>query len=287
MKFIYFYVFYIAFSPCLALAKLNILTTTTDLAFITKEIAKNLAEVSSLALGTQEPHHIEIKPSYVFRAAKSDLIISIGIGYESSWLLPVCEKSNNSKIKAGASGNLEIAPSISLLQDSHPQGNPHFLLDPIRAAQAGELIAARLGLLDPSNELIYKKNAMTLTETLTKKTEEWKKAISLSGTKKVVTYHRSLDYFFDRFDIEVVATIEASPGVPPSAKHIVSVINKIKAEGVTLVLLETNHSTKSAEKIKESIEKIQIRSVFTQIGSNEKIQTIFELYENLVQAVIL
>jgi len=59
---------------------LRVVTTTTDLAAIARYIGGKRAEVSSIATGREDPHHIAAKPSYMLAAHNADLWIRVGIG---------------------------------------------------------------------------------------------------------------------------------------------------------------------------------------------------------------
>src|SRR5437867_175334 len=64
------------FLPTLLLAKLHVVTTTEDLASITRSVAGDLADVSSIARGTQDPHYIEAKPSFLVTVSRANLVIA-------------------------------------------------------------------------------------------------------------------------------------------------------------------------------------------------------------------
>ena len=136
-------------------AEMKILTTTTDLRVLCSEVAGRFATVESIAKGTQDPHFIEAKPSFMVKASQADLIVSNGLDLEVGWLPNILTGARNPKIKAGGKGNLEIGPLVEPLEvptgkisradgDVHPFGNPHFMLDPVRAASAARAVAKRL-----------------------------------------------------------------------------------------------------------------------------------------------
>jgi len=64
-------------------AKLNVLTTLTDLRAIAAEVGGDQVSVDSIAKGTQDPHFIEAKPSFMVKASQADLIIAIGLELEA------------------------------------------------------------------------------------------------------------------------------------------------------------------------------------------------------------
>src|SRR5262249_36568494 len=145
--------------PAAAGAKLNVMTTTSDLAAITQAIGGDLVEVQSLAKGRQDPHFIDAKPSYMLEAHKADLFIRIGLEMEIGYEPLILEGARNANILVNAPGHLDASEGIPLLEvpgvdidrsmgDVHPKGNPHYWLDPANGAIIAETIAARLSELD-------------------------------------------------------------------------------------------------------------------------------------------
>src|ERR1017187_4156699 len=57
-----------------AAAKLNLVTATQDLAAIAREVAGDKVNVESIAMGYQDPHFVEPKPSFVLKLMKADLL---------------------------------------------------------------------------------------------------------------------------------------------------------------------------------------------------------------------
>ncbi|MEK6578284.1 MAG: zinc ABC transporter substrate-binding protein, partial [Bdellovibrionota bacterium] len=58
-------------------SKLSVITTTTDLRNLVEEVGKENVSVEAIAKGTQDPHFIEAKPSFMVKASRADLVISV------------------------------------------------------------------------------------------------------------------------------------------------------------------------------------------------------------------
>ena len=91
-------IFFLLSGPGLWLAKLQIATTTTDLAAIVKRVGQGQVDVFSIAKGTQDPHHIEAKPSFMVKLRSVDIVIAHGLELESAWILPLIQGARNSKL---------------------------------------------------------------------------------------------------------------------------------------------------------------------------------------------
>ena len=59
--------------------KVKIITTLTDLASLAEVVGGDKVEVEALAKGTQDPHQIEVLPSYMMKLRKADLFILVGM----------------------------------------------------------------------------------------------------------------------------------------------------------------------------------------------------------------
>ena len=96
-------------------AKLNIVTTLSDIASITKEVGGENVSVESIGKGTQDPHFIEAKPSFMTKASQADLMISMGLGLEVGWLPSIIRGARNPKI-AKSTGVLELGPFLNPIE---------------------------------------------------------------------------------------------------------------------------------------------------------------------------
>src|SRR5437867_8545870 len=128
-------------APSFAQGKLNVVTTTEDLAAIAREVGGDSITVESIARGYQDPHFVEAKPSFILKLQKADLLIVVGRELEIGWLPPLTQQSRNGKIQPGAPGYLDASLQATILEiptgqitramgDVHPLGNPHYWLDP-------------------------------------------------------------------------------------------------------------------------------------------------------------
>ncbi|HUT30098.1 MAG TPA: metal ABC transporter substrate-binding protein [Sedimentisphaerales bacterium] len=62
-----------------------------------------------------------------------------------------------------------------------------------------------------------------------------KQMLPLRGTE-IVTYHKNWIYFVSLFGLQEAGTVEPKPGIPPSPKHVTSLINMMKEKGIGIIL---------------------------------------------------
>jgi len=147
--------------------KIKVVTTFSDLASITQEIAGDLADVEYLSYGDQDPHFVPPKPSLALKLKEADMLVSTGFDLEL-WLATLQDKARNRKIMDGAIGFITVSPGIEVLQkptslsrsegDVHIMGNPHFHTSPLNWKQISENILIGLKRVDPQNAATYEAN---------------------------------------------------------------------------------------------------------------------------------
>lgn len=86
---------------------------------------------------------------------------------------------------------------------------------------------------------------------LIKKLGGWlKEALPFRG-KKIIAYHKNWAYFGRDYGLEVVDFIEPKPGIPPSAKHVKKVVQKIKEQNIELMLVASYFEKNSPKMIEQ------------------------------------
>jgi len=68
---------------------------------------------------------------------------------------------------------------------------------------------------------------------------------------KIVAYHKNWIYFSALFGVEVVDYVEPKPGIPPSARHVHELLERIRSEGVRAILAASYFSETEVRAIAE------------------------------------
>src|SRR5207245_8625234 len=142
-------------APALAQGKLNVMTTTEDLASIGREVAGDRATIDFIARGYQDPHFVEAKPSFILKLQKADLLVVVGRELEIGLLTPLIQQSRNGKIQQAAPGYLDASLTAQILEipsgnitraegDVHPFGNPHYWTDPENGKRIAKAVSDKL-----------------------------------------------------------------------------------------------------------------------------------------------
>jgi len=235
--------------PTAAQGRLNVMTTTEDLASIAREVGGDRITVEAIARGYQDPHFVEAKPSFILKLQRADLLIIVGRELEGSWLPPLIQQSRNSKIQIGAPGYLDASLNARILEipqgqitramgDVHPLGNPHYWLDPDNGKVIARGVAEKVGQLRPADRAFFEQRLADFSARIDEAQKRWAAMMAPYKGTKVVTYHRSFSSFAERFGLEVIGYVEPRPGIPPSPQHTLDLIEEMKRQRVPLVLVE-------------------------------------------------
>lgn len=250
-------------APALA-APPRVVTTTEDLAALVREVGGDKVSVDAIARGYQDPHFVEPKPSFILKLHDADLLVAIGRDLEIGWLPPLLTQSRNAKIQPGSAGYLDASIGVRILElptgqitramgDVHPQGNPHYWLDPYNGRIIAKAIAAALTRLSPGDQAYFEQRYADFDRRLTESERRWAAAMAPYKGTKVVTYHRSWPNFTDRFGLDVVGYVEPKPGIPPSPSHTLELMAEMKRQQARVILVEPYFDTKTPDAIARDV----------------------------------
>jgi zinc/manganese transport system substrate-binding protein len=228
--------------------KIRVVATLTDLADLTRNVGGDHVDVFCLATGIEDTHGVPMKPSFVPKLNRADLVVLVGFDCEHAFLPALLEASRNPRLQIGKPGYVDCSHGIVPLEvptstdhsagDVHPYGNPHYLLDPVLAKTAVTNIYNALVATAPENTADFTRNRDAYIAKLDAKIAEWEKeAAPLKGVK-FVSYHEHWPYFAAWLGMNYIGTIELKPGIDPTPRHIEDLVNEMKAGHVPLVVRE-------------------------------------------------
>jgi ABC-type Zn uptake system ZnuABC Zn-binding protein ZnuA len=277
------------------LAKVRIVTTTPDLAAIAREVGGPSVEVTAITRGTDDPHYVEAKPSYVLKLHRADLLIHVGLDLEIGWLPVLLTAARNGAIQLGAPGNLNASEGIDVLEvpavasraegDIHPYGNPHYWTDPRNGVRIADAIAQRLGEIDSANASDYRVRAEEFSSRLADHIAAWNRKIAPHKGTLVVTYHKSMSYLLRWLRLKQAGAIERKPGIPPSGSHLAALIQMMKSRKVPLVLVETFYPRKDPTMVAEKT-GAKLLVLPTSVGGRAGIRSYIGLFDVIVKEIV-
>jgi zinc/manganese transport system substrate-binding protein len=269
--------------------KLRIITATTDLASLAQEVGGDKVDAESIARGYQDPHFVEAKPSFLLKLRKADLLIVVGLELEIGWLPPLITQSSNPNIQVSAPGYLDASRFARILEiptgqvtraegDVHPQGNPHYWLDPDNGLRVAKGIVDKISEMRPNDAAYFAARYTAFEQHLKQADEQWKAQLKGYAGRKIVTYHRSWPNFAEHFGLNVVGYVEPRPGIPPSPQHTVELIGQMKRDGVKVIVVEPYFDLKTPNAVARDTGG-QVLVLMPSVGGEKEITDYFKLFD--------
>jgi len=273
-------------------AKVNVATTYQYLGEVVKAIGADEVKVDVLANPKLDPHFIVPKPSLIGKLRREDLLIINGGQLEIGWLPPLLKSAHNEKINAGGEGFLDVSRVVHMIDkpksvsraygDIHPDGNPHFATDIHNIVPIAKLIARELESIDVEHKTVYVQNLkkfvkkyQTLSKTLSHQMKSCKE-------HKVVQYHELFNYVLHTNGIKSLGNLEPLPGISPSSKHTLMLINLIKKEKIKTILQDVYHEKKTARFIADKT-GAKVSIVPHDVGATKEADTLENFYKSIAK----
>ena len=237
-------------------AKVGVVASTTDLADIASIVGGDRIRSVSIARGAQDPHYIEVLPSYMIKVKRADIYLKVGMELDR-WAQQIIDGSRNRKlIIIDCSKNI---PKLEVPTEKidaskghiHRYGNPHYWLDPENGKIIALTISEALSQVDPKGRKFYEQNLRAFSERTDEQLKIWNDQFSDLRGRKLIFYHNSWPYFATRFGLEMVEFIEPTPGIMPTPGHLEKLISVIKDQKIKLVAMQPYYSDKAPKYLAE------------------------------------
>jgi zinc/manganese transport system substrate-binding protein len=226
-------------------ATMTVAASLPDLASIASYIGGERVNAFAIARNTNDPHSVEVLPSYMVKVSRAAIYLKVGLGLDQ-WADGIVDGARNSKLRVvDCSQNIPVLEkpgrvdaSLSALGDVHPQGNPHYWLNPDNGALVAKTIAEALTAADPAGATVYAANLAKFQTEESALMSTWKSNAASLPNHNIITYHSSWAYFAAAFGFNVVSKVEPLPGIPPTPGHLAELLDVIKSQQVKVVIKE-------------------------------------------------
>jgi len=169
--------------------------------------------------------------------------------------------------------------------DIHPQGNPHFQMDPYRVLAVAKALAVRLAELDPGKAATYQQHLADFTTRWQTAIKGWEaKAAPLKG-RKVVVHHMSWIYLENWLGMEQIGALEPKPGVPPTSAHLASLIDVTKNAHAFAILRAAYQDPKPGDWLSEHTGVPAVTLPFT-VGGDDQSKDLFGLFDSTIDKLL-
>lgn len=224
-----------------------IITTTSPLALILKEIAGPQIKVDYIVPASASPHTYSSKPSDVNKISKATAFFFIGKDVDS-WASKY--KSNNPiamlmmidpQFLVDRTTNNYLAINDSIKKDTQINWNiidGHFWTDPVLIQALVPILVDTLSKIDPKNAQTYSENGKAFINKLTTLDRQISVMVKNIKNKAIYLHHPSFLYLINRYGLTYGGSIEKNPGQELTPMQLSELIAKIKADSVSAIFNE-------------------------------------------------
>lgn len=274
----------------LSFAQIKVVATYPWIGELVKEIGKDRVSLYVIAKGSEDPHFVVPRPSHIARLRNADLLVIQGVSLEIGFLPPLLGQSNNPKIQPGREGFLDLSRFVEIIEkplsvsramgDIHPEGNPHYQLDPHNIPPLATALKDKLCELDSRNCSYYAENLNNFLNRWNSKLKLWDEGFQKLKGVKVVEYHKLYDYLINRYGLVLLGTLEPLPGIPPTASHIENLLKN--SQGLRFILQDVYYERRTAEYVsRKTGAKLVILP--SDVGALPEVRDLFSLFDEILR----
>lgn len=244
---------------------INVTVSILPQEYFVKKIGGDRLEVNVMVGAGATEENYEPKPQQLKELSQAKAYVSIGIPFEKIWLKKMAS-INSQMLIIDSTKNIE---KIKMTDHNHDNYNhddpdekreinhqkeeldPHIWLSPKLAKIQAENIYEGLVIIDPKNQVEYRKNLDKFLSEIEQLDQQIAKNLSGITNRKFIVFHPSWGYFAKDYKLEEIP-VEVN-GVEPSAGELGNLIKTAKQEKIKVIFAQPQFNTKSAETIAKAI----------------------------------
>jgi zinc transport system substrate-binding protein len=229
--------------------------------YFVERIGGERVKVNVMVAPGDSPHNYEPKPEQMTALSQSAAYFSIGVDFEGAWLDKIAA-ANPNMLMVDTIADVERLPMAAHShegEEDHDEDeeheedglDPHVWTSPELVKIMSQSIYAALAQLDPDHQAEYQKNLDQFVQEIDTLEAEIRQDLAGLEGKKFFVFHPAWGYFANDFGLEQIP-IETG-GTEPSAKELAALIDEARHEGVRVIFVQPEMSTKAAETIAAEI----------------------------------
>ena len=255
-----------------------VIATTPILGDLVRQVGGDQVNVEVLIPLGADPHDFEPSAAQAAQLRDASLIVANGLGLEERLesALEGAQKDGVPVFEVGEQldplalsttkdeghseedehGHKDEAPAE---EEAHGHGSedPHVWLDPERMATAASLVATQLATTTGLDAAPFQQRAATYADAARAAEAEARALLAElpADQRKLITNHDALEYFAQRFNLEVIGTVipGGSTLAEPSAADLSELVALIKANNVKAIFSESTVSSKLIESLAREV----------------------------------
>ena len=250
--------------PAAGSSRLKIMVSILPQVMFVERIGGERVDVEAIVQPGRDPHTYEMTPRQMASLSEADLFFRIGVPFENGVIpqlersvpkLPIVDLRKGIRLMAMEHHDHDHEESPHTheagSQHDHMGMDPHIWLDPDRIAIQAKTICDALIDIDPGNRELYLSNLGKFEMEIRDADDAINRTLSSVTQRRFMVFHPSWGYFADSYDLVQIA-VEVE-GKSPAARQLARTIDRAKAEGIRVIIVQPQFSRKSAESVASAI----------------------------------
>lgn len=230
----------------------TVVTSTTVLADLIRNVVGDRAEVVSLVPAGSNPQGYEPAPTDVVTLSRATVVFVNGLHYES-FMTKLLENAGPSlRVVTLSAGLRTLDSDIDHGDHRHLFPNPYLYLDVRHATSYVENIRDTMVAVDEKNADTYRASAQTYLTQL-EELDRWILAEIgriPESRRRLMKDHGSFPYYADRYGLlALAASYEGTQEVAPSASQYVTLIEEVRRYEIRVLFGEEGYNPKLLEQL--------------------------------------
>lgn len=234
--------------------KLKVVTTTTMITDLVKNIGGDKIEVQGLMGSGVDPHLYKASEGDVSKLFNSDIIVYNGLHLEGK-LEDVFEKMKHQNKKIIVAANAIDKSKLIQSENFASSYDPHIWFNINNWIKMAQYVSDKLTELDPKNKEAYKENTNSYLEKLKKLNSEISEKINELPTEKriLVTAHDAFNYFGKQHQFNVVGLQGLSTATEAGVKDVQRLAKFIIDSNIKAIFIETSIPKRTIEALQAAV----------------------------------
>lgn len=255
-------------TPVMAGEAIPVFVSIPPQKYFVEKIGGNLVNVSAMVQPGANPHIYEPRPNQMAALSKARIYFAIGVTFEDAWLPRFANLNPQMRIVHTDKG----IDKMAMVAHHHNEGkgvknkegtkhtdrenapgalDPHVWVSPPEVKIIARNILEALLEIDPANSLTYKSNHDAFIIEIEELDKDLKKIFSDKKGLKFMVYHPGWGYFARAYGLEQVPV--EGEGKEPKPEQLKALIEHSRKDGIKVIFVQPQFSTKSAEVIAKAI----------------------------------
>jgi len=236
--------------------KMTVFVSILPQKYFVQQICREFAEVQVMVPPGASPATYEPKPRQMAAISKTRIYFSIGVPFESAWLMKIAAANPDMAVVPTDRGIKKQPIAVhhrhqDEKQPEHSTLDPHIWLSPPLVMVQARTILEALQEADPTHRSVYENNYRAFISQLSDLDAELRRIFSGRFGQQFMVFHPSWGYFAQAYGLKQVS-IEIE-GKEPKPAQLRELIEQAREDDIKFVFVQPQFSVRSAKSIAREI----------------------------------